>query len=168
MSTKINITQILLDHLATLKNESTGQLSVLDIGIFFGLPTVLAILYYVFGGIFSESATSLIVTGMSIFAGLMINVLVLIYTVALNTRTADETLEEAFVERRFLREIFANISFSITTSVLIVVVVSFSFFAPAKAQGLLSAVAVFLLVNFLLTLMMTLKRLHILLTKRFL
>jgi hypothetical protein len=167
MTSKINITQIVRDHVATLKNEGTGKFSFFDIVIFVVLPFALALIYYAFGWTFSENATSLVVTGMSIFAGLMINVLVLIYTVALNTKTSDETAEEAFVERRFLREIFANISFSIATCVFIVIIVSSTFFTREKAQGILSAIAVFLLGNFLLTLLMTLKRLHILLTKRF-
>jgi hypothetical protein len=167
MSSKINISQIVMDHVATLKNERTGKFSSLDLGIFLVLPIGLAAAYYGCGWKFSESATGLVITGMSIFAGLMINVLVLIYTVALNTRTADETAEEAIIERRFLREIFANISFSITTSVFIVIIVGFTFFAGDKTQRVLSSLAVFLLCNFLLTLLMTLKRLHILLTKRF-
>jgi hypothetical protein len=86
MTSKINITQIVRDHVATLKNEGTGKFSFFDIVIFVVLPFALALIYYAFGWTFSENATSRVVTGMSIFAGLMINVLVLIYTVALNTK----------------------------------------------------------------------------------
>lgn len=167
MSSKINIAQIVTDHLATLRNEGTGKVSLFDIAIFIALPITFAVAYYASGWKFSENATNLVITGMSIFAGLMINVLVLIYTVALNTKTEDETAEEAIIEKRFLRQIFANISFSITTSVFIVVFVGISFFTGSKAQEILSAIVVFMLTNFLLTLLMTLKRLHILLTKRF-
>lgn len=167
MSSKINISQIAMDHIDTLRNEGTGKISPLDLFIFIGLPFLLAMAYYGFGWSLSKDATNLIITGMSIFAGLMINVLVLIYTVALNTKTEDETEEEAFVEKRFLRQIFANISFSISTSVLIVIVLGLSFFLSSKSQSIISTIAFFLLGNFLLTLLMTLKRLHILLSKRF-
>lgn len=167
MSSKINISQIAMDHIDTLRNESTGKISALDLFIFIGLPFLLAVAYYVFGWLLSKDATNLIITGMSIFAGLMINVLVLIYTVALNTKTEDETEQEALVEKRFLRQIFANISFSISTSVLIVIILGLSFFLSDKSQSVISAIAFFLLGNFLLTLLMTLKRLHILLSKRF-
>lgn len=167
MSSKINITQIVTDHLATLRNERTGKISAVDLAMFIGAPFVLAVAYYVLGWSLSKDATNLIITGMSIFAGLMINVLVLIYTVALNTKVEDVTAEEAFLEKRFLRQIFANISFSISVSVLIVIVLGLSFFVEARTQKAISAFAFFLLGNFLLTLLMTLKRLHILLSKRF-
>jgi hypothetical protein len=167
MSSKIDITQIAMDHLATLRNERTGRISIVDLAIFIGVPFLFAAAYYVCGWSLSKDATNLIITGMSIFAGLMINVLVLIYTVALNTKTEDETVEEAIVEKRFLCQIFANISFSISTSVLIVIILGLSFFLGANIQNAISAVAFFLLGNFLLTLLMTLKRLHILLSKRF-
>jgi hypothetical protein len=167
MSSKINISQIAMDHLATLRNERTGRISALDLAIFVLMPFLLALAYYFLGWSLSKDATNLIITGMSIFAGLMINVLVLIYTVALNTKTESETAEEAVLERRFLRQIFANISFSISTSVLIVIILGLSFFVGSKSQSAVSAIAFFLLGNFLLTLLMTLKRLHILLSKRF-
>lgn len=167
MSSKINISQIVVDHLATLRNESTGKISAMDLLIFLLVPLVLAVISYLMGWSLSKDATNLVVTAMSIFAGLMINVLVLIYTVALNTKPDEETVEEAILEKRFLRQIFANISFSICTSVLIVVILSFSYFLEARAQLVVSSVAYLLLGNFLLTLLMTLKRLHILLSKRF-
>lgn len=167
MSSKINISQIVFDHLATLRNESTGKISATDILMFLLVPLLLAVISYWWGWSLSKDATNLVVTAMSIFAGLMINVLVLIYTVALNTKPDEETVEEAELEKRFLCQIFANISFSICTSVLIVVVLSFSYFLEAKAQLVVSSIACFLLGNFLLTLLMTLKRLHILLSRRF-
>lgn len=167
MSSKINISQIVIDHLSTLRNENTGKISAVDIMIFLLVPLILAVISYLVGWSLSKDATNLVVTAMSIFAGLMINVLVLIYTVALNTKPTDETVEEAILEKRFLRQIFANISFSICTSVLIVVVLSCSYFLEAKAQLLVTSIAFLLLGNFLLTLLMTLKRLHILLSKRF-
>ena len=167
MTSKINISQIFMDHMDTLRNEGTDEISKIDLSIFIGVPLLFALAYYVLGWSLSKDATNLIITGMSIFAGLMINVLVLIYTVALNTKTETETAEEAYVEKRFLRQIFANISFSISTSVLIVVILGASFFLGLRTQNVLSTAAIFLLGNFLLTLLMTLKRLHIPLSKRF-
>jgi hypothetical protein len=167
MSSKINISQIAIDHLFTLRNESTGKISLSDLLVFFALPALAGSICFYFRWTFTDNAINLVITGMSIFAGLMINVLVLIYTVALNTHPVNVTVEEASLEKRFLREIFANISFSIGTSVTIVVVLAVAFFSASVAQRALSAFAVFLLCNFLLTLLMALKRLHILLSKRF-
>lgn len=167
MISKINISEIFVDHFATLKNESTGKISASDIAVFLISPLLLAGASYYLVWSFSETATNLVITGMSIFAGLMINVLVLIYTVALNTQSKNSTEAESAIERRFLRQIFANISFSICISVFIVVLAGVAFFVSATSKQILTAITIFLLGNFLLTLFMILKRLHILLTRRF-
>jgi hypothetical protein len=75
MSSKINLSSIVVDHFATLRNEASGRASALDIGTFFVLPLVFGLTSYWQAWVFSDSTINLIVTCMAIFAGLMINVL---------------------------------------------------------------------------------------------
>lgn len=136
MSSKISVTQIVSDHFGTLRDERTHKISFVDVGLFLCVPAIIAAGFVYFSWQINDGAANLIITSMSIFAGLMINVLVLIYTVANNSKASGLSEEETDLERRFLREIFANISFSITISVLIVIVVAGVTFTSGGAKPL--------------------------------
>jgi len=169
MSSKINVTDILSDHYATLRNESTAKISILDLFVFLGAPFSLGIILFIKRFEISDAAVTTIITAMSIFAGLLINVLVLIYTVSqgVDQLTATRGKEDVEAEKRFLREIFANISYAVLISIVSVIALVMVDWADAFAKRLLSAVIAVLVAHFVLTLMMAIKRIHILLTGRF-
>lgn len=166
---KINIVDIVRDHFATLKDERTRKLSLLDLFIFFGLGVIAAVISYAKCLLLEENTISVMITALSIFAGLLINVLILIYTVSQRPQASGDQIEtqRAELERRFLREIFANLSFAILMAVLCVILLVAVIFFTGNVAAVLSALVAMLIVDFLLTLLMSLKRIHILLTNRF-
>src|SRR5688572_19888175 len=91
MSSKVNVSSIITDHLKTLRDEATDRISKLDILTFFGLGTAAAAVVMWQKLLLSDNAIGVMVAAFSIFAGLLINVLVLIYTVA--QRTGESTRE---------------------------------------------------------------------------
>lgn len=169
MSGKINISDVLYDHFRTLRNERTGKVSVADILTFVGLPLLVSGLFWVYAYRLSDAAIPTIITALSIFAGLMINVLVLIYSVSQNVSeiTRFRSQEDVNSEKHFLREIFANISYSILVCVVSVIILIVVMWFTGQVRVVLSALAIGLIVNFVLTLMMTVKRIHYLLGRRF-
>lgn len=169
MSNKVNISDIIRDHLRTLRNESANRVSAIDYVTFFGLPVFFAILSWAYGFKISGESIPTLITALSIFAGLLINVLVLIYTVSQNveTLTSKRGKEDVENEKKFLREIFANISYSVLICLVSVVLLLILIWLPSNLSVTFSATIVALTLHFVLTLMMAVKRIHILLNLRF-
>lgn len=165
MFNKINIKQIIADHLATLQSFRTGKVSIGDLVVFFGLPGVLSalivwLLHYKLGRDFSN----VLITSLSVFSALLFNLLLLIYDIL---RKEDKEKEESKLRRRFLKEIYANISFSILVSVITIILLLL-LFVDIQNEGIISIInffIYFLVTNFILTLLMVLKRVHILLSQ---
>jgi hypothetical protein len=66
-----------------------------------------------------------------------------------------------------LKELFANVSFGILTSILITVLLVAILFASGLAYIAMVGAAAFLVANFFFTLLMILKRVHVLLKNEF-
>jgi hypothetical protein len=169
MLDKINIGQIIRDHISTLKNDATQRVGSGDYLLFLAAPFICAGLSIGFGLQLKENIVTLLIAAFSIFAGLLINVLVLIYTVTIRLEDVriDSGDSNIDLEREFLRQIFSNVSFGILLSIMIVFVSILCAILSACAGLIASSVCVFLIVEFTFTLLMSLKRLHILLVSRF-
>lgn len=171
---KINPFRIISDHFRTLKEHGSTSMGVGDAFIFFLIPMILAGVSFWREINFKAETVNIIVTAFSVFAALLFNLLMLIY--GLVQRKDDSN--ESRLKATFLKEIYSNISFTVFVSLLIIVVavVAMTFAAPEKlptgtgstAVGLVyTLILVFLMSHFLLTLLMVLKRVHILLAKEF-
>ncbi len=79
MIDKINISRIVKDHLATLKDYATGRYRLSDFVLFFGVPLIVAGLLTYFRGIMSEGTALILATSLSLFAALLFNLLLLVY-----------------------------------------------------------------------------------------
>lgn len=171
---KINPAKIVKDHILTLKGYDSGKYSIGDFIVFIILPLGIA------GGlayllpksnttsseIFDKQIVEILVTSLSIFAALLFNLLLLVYDIV---KKANQGEAYAVLKTRFLREIYANVSYSIFVSMLAVVILLISLLGTSY-QPLRIAVAFavyFLVANFILTLFMILRRVHILLAKEF-
>lgn len=168
MIDKINVSQIIVDHVRTLRSDATGKVHWSDYLLFLLIPSLVSVLPIYFQTELKESAVTLLMAAFSIFAGLLINVLVLIYTVAIRLEDSINSSDEDRyrLERDFIKQIFANVSFSILISVLIVLILFVSSVSPKAINIAGAAVCTFLIVEFTLTLLMSLKRLHVLLANR--
>src|SRR4051812_47041029 len=100
---KINVTPIVRAHIATLRDASLGSTKVfkLDLGVFYGLPVLVALLSWVV--IPNDNLTASLITSLSVFAALLFNLLMLVLNV----------IEKRKGNRDFIllqRETYANIA----------------------------------------------------------
>lgn len=167
---KIDVTPVVLEHYATLVNESarkradgTRPRSMADLFTFWGAPLLVVALVQYRDMSLTDDTISAIVTSLSVLCGLLFNLLVLLYQGTERERTSATALR-----RRIKYEIFVNIAYAIVVSLLAlvpwVVLINhpMGYTAPV-ARGL----GVGLSIHFALTLMMVLKRMYNLLSERF-
>lgn len=163
MSSKANVWRVVHDHFATLKDHNTRKVRLWDIVFFFIIPLPLAFLLEQFRSLGPGDAEGIIVTSLSVFAALLFNLLLLVYDLV---SKADRDASNHRKKLDLLNQLFANVSFSILTSILsIVSVMTLSLdLVGGLAQVALGVFAYYLIIVFMLTLFMVLKRAHILLS----
>lgn len=165
--TKINISGIVKDHLDTLVHEHSGKSSASDYILFYGFPLIAAFSLLWFKGIFGKSIGGVLITSFSVFAALLLNLLLLIYDIV---RKADQT-PTAEKKRRFLKQIYGNISYSILISVASIILLLGYFvtlaFSRLEPRYVLAYLIYALATNFILTILMVLKRVHNMLSTEF-
>jgi hypothetical protein len=171
MSAKINVLGIVTSHFQTLRDLRTGRRSLADLITFVAFP-VAAAAYLVYRGVSIPSgAISILLTCLSIFVGLLFNLLVLAHAMRSDRRTkADNPYE-----RPLLREINANLEYSILVALVAICILLVPVFVPSlgsisggedawrESASWLAFGTFVLLLNFILTLFMILKRMHSLL-----
>lgn len=164
MFAKIDVRLILKDHLDTLLNTAGTRRSTGDLVLFFGIPLTLAVVLILLGVRLGDSVASLLINALAIFAALLLNLLLLVH--GLIHRYQDENLYKD--ARRVLRELYANVSFGVLVCILgIIPLVAYGFSEDTTVRAIVSGVEFFLVSNFLLTLLMILKRVHVLLSHAF-
>ena len=167
MSNKINISVIVADHFKTMQNERTNKLSRIDIATFFGLPLALGALSFFVGFELMPDAVTVLIAALAVFSGLLVNVLVLIYSLTdAAVQSGRNELPRSQERLRFLKEVFANLSFAILVAVFCILLLSWLIFVRGAWAQLLTAIFVACCLNFLMTFLMALKRIHILLRNR--
>ena len=165
MFSKINVTEIVKDHLDTLRDYATGKIMIGDIIIFFIFP-LLAALFVVFilQFLLTDAAANVLVTSLSVFSALLFNLLLLIYDII---RKEERHQKPKNKMPKFLKEIYSNISFSILIAVICIAILLLTFLDISNQyfNHFLSFTVYFLVSLFILTLFMILKRIHVLLKK---
>jgi drug/metabolite transporter (DMT)-like permease len=164
---KINVFRIVRDHFGTLRDYQTGKLSVSDLIVFMLCPLIAAFACVYKSVSFDKDALIAVLTAFSIFAGLLFSLLLLVFT--LTDKTEPQSMLYS-VRRQLIGELYENISFAILVSMAIVTLAigAATFRHPAPVDTGTGWLATFLLVlfmsNFILTILMILKRMHALLT----
>ena len=164
MLDKVNIIGIVVDHIRTLRNYGTDKTSISDILLFFGVPGVVAGMLLHFYGTLSPPLTASVTTLLSIFAALLFNLLLIVYDV---TGRSEEDPHRNKLKQQVLQEVFSNISFAILVAICAIVsILNILLFKEVyTAQNVLSVLTFYLVTLFLLTLLMLLKRVHVLLRR---
>lgn len=157
MTSKINLSAIFSDHLATLRDEGEEKLSLTDLVVMFGMPLIAAIGAVLLGFHIPNAHIGTLISAFAIFGGLLFNVLVLIYSFSSGENQRDES------GQRLVRQSFGNISFAVMSSLLAVVLLVVLLFSSGAFQMIIEGLIYFIGINFLLTMLMVLKRIHILL-----
>lgn len=163
---KIDVGRIIVAHWNTLRDSRTSRYSLLDLLIFLGVPIAAAISAPLYGWRFNADVLNALLTAYSIFAGLLLNLLLLVYTFSTQVNHPSGL---ARVRAQVVRELHDNLAYSILISIVLVVL-CMAAIAYIKMEASRSATApwvtgsiTFLTLNFVLTLLMILKRIHVIL-----
>lgn len=165
MFDKVDVSRIVLDHVRTLKDYSTGKYRLTDFFLFFGVPVVIAAVLVYFYGELRSNLITIVATSLSIFAALLFNLLLLVYDVI--RKSENPAGNQETLRRRFLTEVFSNISFAILVAIIAIVLVLIRVLVDdaSVAEHVFSGLVYYLVSLFLLTLLMLLKRVHVLLSR---
>jgi len=164
MLSKINVLDIVRDHFLTLRKYQSDRWSAEDFILFVGVPLAVAVAMLYFGLVVSKAAVDVLFTGLSIFAGLLFNLLVMAHGIIRSTVDAPRYEDE----KRLLRELYSNISYSILIAIVMLGVLLIRYVtAEPRVLYAISFATYFLIGNFLLTLLMILKRIHVVLRQEF-
>ncbi len=150
---KIDVSEILKDHFKTLKNDNTGKPGRSDYFLFLILPLAVSMVLIYFELLIKENLIESLIAALAIFVGLLFNVIVIIIDTIRKSVQND-------VKSRLLKEVLTNISFTIFLSLVTIIVVLCTLFTNIYLQFTANAVTYFLLVEFLITMLMVLKRMY--------
>ena len=170
---KINFWIIVSDHLRTLRDARRGSVSYPDIIIFFAIPSILAFIAFSVGLSLAEDYWSLSITFFGIFIALLLNMQVAVFGIhqkGTTRKTAFEINEAAENEERRKRKLIAELNASLSYLTLVStfsLIVSFCAFIWKTNHGIFVSVSIFFSTHFALTLLMVLKRSHILFKREF-
>jgi hypothetical protein len=166
VSSKINISKIIKDHCDTLRHDHDQSVSSLDYFVFFGLPLIASGVLIYLNILLSKDVVGILITAFSVFAALLFNLLLLVYDIVKKrVDSGDKTSDRA----RLLKQIYGNIAYAILLSIseTIVLVVFYPVQGKPVPERIIGYIIYFLSLNFILTLLMILKRVHVLLTREF-
>ncbi|HGF7509130.1 TPA: hypothetical protein AB5A35_001024 [Vibrio cholerae] len=180
MSSKINVCNIILGHLKTLNDVSSSKFSFIDLFTFFIVPLLFGALVFVSGFKFNDSLISLLVNFGAIFTALLLSVLVLVYDQSSKLSERNEIKAVSFydVKKLLLDQLYYNICYSIVLALLLIFMCFLESITRDKLLDLafiggfkldisiyvFTPIVVFISVHLILTIIMIVKRMHVLLT----
>jgi hypothetical protein len=150
---KINVLKIIDSHLDTLKNDNSKKAEFDDYFTFLILPLIFASVLMWFDIYLNNDAVNIIITVLSIFVGLLINVIVLIF---------DMVKRDAKLKNAILKQLLSNIAFTILLSTISILFTLGTYVESLYIREISNWLVYFCLSVFLLTILMILKRMYIL------
>jgi hypothetical protein len=165
----------------TLSDGSAKHLSAIDVLSFYAAPVLCGTLFYILtekvDEKMAERLDTTIVSAFAIFAALLFNLQVLILNARSSTnRSTTGTAsapspEDVAWERRKIRnrlsvlsEVFANLSYAIAVAILLVAFTMIFIFFGVDQKPIVKAIQLSAVIHFTLTLLMILKRMHLVLS----
>jgi FtsH-binding integral membrane protein len=168
---KIDIRRIVIAQIRTMRDNSTQKYSYSDLLLFYGLPLLLSCVAPYFHWKFNADILNALLTAFSIFAGLLLNLLILVYTFSSQTEHPTALAKTRTV---LIKELHDNIAYAILVSMVIVVITMVAVaylkmhetpLAMTFTVWWLTGIIIFFTLNFVLTLLMILKRIYIMLNQ---
>ena len=166
MSAKVNIKDIVVGHINTLIEAGTSKVSYSDILSFYVYPILMAVIGMCFCFNVSEDVVSLLVNFGAIFTALLLSVLVLVYD---QENKIDQDLNQGLREakKKLLEHLYYNICYCIVISIaLVVVCLLHSIINDISLMVniyLVTPIIIIVATNLVLTILMIVKRMHVLL-----
>jgi len=156
---KVDVTLIVRDQFRTLHRGITPGLSFPDLFILYAFPIGVGATGFALR--WSIAGISDLLVAVSLLAGLLFNLLVPIFELARKITDIARSGEKARIRKILIGELYSNVSYSILVALSAAVLLG-----ACSALGIdhpgryLSAIAAIILIHFLLTLMMILKRMR--------
>lgn len=161
MNTKFSFYSIIMDHISTLYNYNTKKMDWLSIFIDLILPFIISILFIYYKIIIITREFTVILTAFSVFAALLLNLMILIYSIMNKERDKEEKTQDN-QKLGLLKETYENIQFTVLSSVIIILLILIMLFIPFNIylELTLSFIVYYFIFTFIFTLFMILKRTH--------
>lgn len=154
MSLKIDISSIIKDHFGTIVNSNDGKPSGWDWLIFMVSPIVIAYILLSLCIYFSVTFVDIVVSGLSIFVGLLFNIIVILFDIVKTDKVKPD-------KKQVVREVVINISFCIILSLFAITTAFMTQLEWGNCFKYISNfITYFLVLEFFLTLLMVLKRMY--------
>ena len=150
---KINVWKVIKSHFKTLVNHNTKKPGWDDWCIFLIAPIVIALLIVFFEKDASTNTVNLIITSLSIFVGLLINVLVLIFSLL-------QKEKDSKIKIIVLKETIINITYVIIISVVTMILCFCMNIEGYYFKIIITFLIYLFTIHFILTLMMIVKRMY--------
>ncbi len=163
MPSKFSITDILRDELHTLRDFKSGKVSKIDFFLNLLFPVILSIIFVGFNRLISGGMINSILTAFSVFAALLLNLMILVYTIVTRENSKTDKSERDELKLTLLKETYTNIQFSVLLSIFTIVGLLLLLFLPSYVwiAIILSALIYYFIFTFIFTMLMVLKRTHI-------
>lgn len=121
MLSKMNPFCIVKAHFATLRSYDSDEISKPEMILHIFFPLVFSLIQYKWGSDLSENTISILVSAASIFAGLMLNLLVLIYTLVYNNKQNSKIISNYKDFIKLCKETLSTISYSVFMCIILVI-----------------------------------------------
>lgn len=148
---KISVKDIICNHLKTLVNDNNKQPDTGDWVTFLVIPIIFVLVMTLGGLSIGSNAINIIITSLSIFVGLLFNMVVLIFDI-INKPDRDG------VKKEVLKQILSNISFTILLSIVMIGFCLLHLVPLPDIKLVTDCIIYFFLAFFFVTLLMILKR----------
>lgn len=154
MAYKIDISIIIRNHFNTLVNDNTGKPDFRDVFFFLILPIGLSAILIYKHTFIDEDFIGAMIGGLSIYVGLSLNLIVLLFEIVQKGNTT------AF-KKSFAKDFIANVCFSIILSILTITSSLFTLISKGYIwQMVTNGVCYFMLFQMFLLILMMMKRLY--------
>ena len=171
MFERFDLRNVVTDHFSTFRDYRTDKIQPVQIVVSVLIPVLIAVLVGPVAGVELDSGSSnVLVTSLSIFSALLLNLLLLMYDIVERGKENRELSRDLNqLKQQVLTTTFKNISFSILVAVTAIVLLLISYmdleFGSFALNSALEVIIYFLVSLFIMTLYMILRRVHILLLR---
>lgn len=157
MLNRLNPSDFIKSHYNTFRKKETNEVCYIE--IFFQLLTCIgfSIIHYLFLKI-DDTAIGIIISSVSIVAGLMLNLMILIYTLIINKNIQPETDSNNNIFINLARDTISTIAYCVLISLILVVFTLFNLTKIDFLNNIGHFFTVFFGINLIITIMIVLKR----------
>jgi len=168
MIAKVDVGGIVRDHVKTLRKLGDDSVSWSDVAFFYGIPLLGGAILCANKMWLNDGTVSILLATFAILTGLLFNLLVLVFDLirkdAQPTSNDPQAKKNYDIRNALLKETFANISYCALAGIVIALLGLIALRDDLSSRAAASFLIYALSGNFVLTLLMVLRRIHTLLS----